>query len=95
METVVDDSEFIGEPEHDEMEVVYNVRNHVIVCSPNEMYYINKLAKLYKRYRKDNPSSVYELDEIWEYIMKNLPFKKKYLTDKITDLFRDNLEAFS
>jgi len=94
METIIDESEFIGEPEHDIDTVGYNIRNRVIFCTPNEMYYLTKLSKLYKMYSKDRLNTIDDMNEVWEYIMKNLPFKKKYLTDNIINLFNDNLESF-
>lgn len=95
METILDDDEFIGEPEHDQEVVGYTIRNRVIFCTPNEMYYLKKLSKLYKYYIKDNPGSIDDLDEVWDWMMEHLPFKKKYLTDNIIKLFKNNLEAFS
>lgn len=95
METIINDDEFIGEPEHDTEVVAYTVRNNVIFCTPNEMYHLKKLSKLYKYYIKDNPGDIDDIDEVWDYIMENLPFKKKYLTDNIINLFKNNLEAFS
>ena len=95
METIINDDEFIGEPEHDTEVVAYTVRNHVIFCTPNEMYYLKKLSKLYKYYIKDNPGSIDDLEEVWDWMMENLPFKKKYLTDSIINLFKNNLEAFT
>jgi len=95
METVLSDDEFIGEPEHDIEVVAYTIRNSVIFCTPNEMYYLKKLSKLYKYYIKDRPNSIDDIDEIWDFMMDNIPFKKKYLTDNIINLFKNNLEAFS
>jgi hypothetical protein len=95
METIINDDEFIGEPEHDNEVIAYNIRNRVIFCTPNEMYYLKKLSKLYKYYIKDNPGDIDDIDEVWDFIMENLPFKKKYLTDTIIDLFKNNLEVFS
>ena len=59
------------------------------------MYYLKKLQKVYHRYLKENPSSIDDVDEVWDYIMDNLPFSKKLLTERMIDLFKDNLEAFS
>ena len=95
METILDESEFIGEPEHDHEIVAYTIRNSIIFCTPNEMYYLRKLSKLYKAYNKDRLNSIDDITEIWDYIIENLPFKKKYLTDNIINLFQNNLEAFS
>lgn len=95
METIINDDEFIGEAEHDTEVVAYTIRNSVIFCTANEMYHLKKLTKLYKYYIKDNPGGIDDIDEVWDYIMANLPFKKKYLTDSIVDLFKNNLEAFS
>lgn len=94
METILDDDEYLGEPEHNEV-VAYPIKNHIIFCTPNEMYYLKKLSKVYKYYIMDHPNSIDDINEVWEYIMENLPFKKKHLTDTIIDLFRNNLEVFS
>ena len=95
METIIDDSNYIGEPEHMTEVVGYKVGNSMIFCTPDEMYYLNKMHEVYKRYMKENPNSIDDVDEVWDYIMENLPFKKKDLTDNIINLFKDNLEAFS
>jgi hypothetical protein len=95
METIFDESEFIGEPEHDDEIVAYNLRNSVIFCTPNEMYYLNKLSKVYKYYIRERPNAIYDIDEVWDYCMENLPFKKKHLTDNIINLFKNNLESFT
>ena len=94
METIIDDSEFIGEPEHDTEIVGHTIRNRVIFCTPNEMYYLRKLSKLYKFYIKEHPNTIDDMDEVWDYILGNIPFKKKYLTDNIINLFKNNLEVF-
>lgn len=95
METIIDEDEYIGEPEHQTETVGYVVGNTNIFCTPDEMYYLKKLHKVYKKYIKENPNQIDDVDELWDYIMENLPFKKKNLTDNIIKLFKDNLEAFS
>lgn len=95
METIIDEDEYIGEPEHTREIVGYKVGNAMIFCTPDEMYYLLKLQKVYKKYIKKNPDSIDDLDDAWDYIMENLPFKKKELTENIMNLFRNNLEAFS
>jgi hypothetical protein len=95
METIFDDSEFIGEPEDDSSIVGYTIRNSTIFCTPNEMYYLKKLSKVYKRYKLDNPNAYYDIDEVWEYCLNNLPFKKKHLSENIVKIFKNNLEAFT
>ena len=94
METVIDDDEFIGEPEHDEMTVAYELKNRTLICTVNELYYLKKLGKLYRKWLKERPNTIDDSDELMDYIMKNLPFKKKYLTDNILNMFKDNLEGF-
>ena len=94
METIIDDSEQIGEPEDDEEVIGYKVGTAMIFCTPNEWYYLRKLRKVYKRYIRENPNQIDDMDELWDYIITNLPFKKKDLTDNITRLFLDNLDAF-
>ena len=95
METIIDDDEYIGEPEHLNETVGYELGNSTIFCTVEEMYYLKKLRKVYKRYLRDNPSSIDDTDEVWAYILEHLPFKKKFLTDNIISLFKDNMEAFS
>lgn len=94
METIIDDDEQIGEPEDDEEIIGYKVGTSVIFCTPNEWYYLKKLRKVYKRYIKEHPNEIDDMDELWEYILDNLPFKKKDLTDNIMKLFLDNIDAF-
>lgn len=95
METIVDEDEYIVEPEHETEIVGYRVGNEVIFCTPDEMYYLMKLRKVYRRYMKQNPDCFDDLDEAWSYVLDNLPFKKKELTENIINLFKNNLEAFS
>ena len=98
METILDDANYIGTKEHDEELVGYSIYNKTIFCTPNEWYYLDKLGKLYKRYRKENPGNIDEITDIWDYIYKNfksVDLKKKDLTDNIIKLFNDNIEAFS
>jgi hypothetical protein len=92
MKTVYDEDEFIGEPEHDTEIVQYDLNNNVtLFCTPNEMYYLKKLNKIYKRYLKETPNTLYDINEIWDYVIKNITFKKKYLTDNIINLFKTHL----
>lgn len=95
METIINEDEYIGEAEHTNETVGYVVGNSTIFCTPDEMYYLKKIHKVYKRYMKENPNQIDEVDEVWDYILENLPFKKKYLTENIINLFKNNLEAFS
>jgi len=95
MKTIIDDSEFIGEPEHAEEEVGINLGSAVIFCTREEEYYLRKLQKVYKRYLKENPNQIDDMDELWDYILEHLPFKKKHLTDNIVKIFKDNLDIFS
>lgn len=94
METIFDEDEFIGEPEYADTTIGYEVGNTTIFCTIDEMYYLKKLQKVYKRYLKEHPKTIDDADEVWDYIMEHLPFKKKHLTDHIIELFRNNLEAF-
>lgn len=95
METIFDEDEYIGEPEHETEVIGYTIGNSVIFCTINEMYYLKKMHKVYKRYIKENPNTIDDMDELWDYMMENLPFKKKYLTDNIVNMFKNNIEAFS
>ena len=92
---IIDEDEYIGEAEHQTETVCYTIGNTNIFCTPDEMYYLKKLHKTYKKYMKENPNQIDDVDEVWDYIMDNLPFKKKNLTQNIIDLFKNNLEAFS
>ena len=95
IETIIDEDEFIGEPEHMNDNIGFQVGDRTIFCSTNDMYYLKKLQKTYHRYLKENPGNIDDVDEVWDYIMDNLPFKKKYLTDTIINIFKNNIEAFS
>ena len=95
METIIDEDEYIGEPEHLDDNVGYLVGDTTIFCTTEEMYYLKKLRRVYHRYLKEYPNNIDDIDEVWDYIIDNLPFKKKYLTDNIISLFKNNIEAFS
>jgi len=95
METIIDEDEYIGEAEHDEDSVGFVVGNSTIFCTSNEMYHLKKLGKIYRRYLKENPGDIDDVDEVWDYVVENLPFKKKYLTDNIINLFKTHLEDFA
>lgn len=95
METIIDESEFIGEPEHESEIVGYQVGDATIFCSPNEMYYLMKMHKVYRYYLIDHPNTIDDFDEVWDFIIENLPFKKKYLTENIINIFKNNFDAFS
>lgn len=94
-QTIINEDNYIGEPEHMTEVVGYQVGDSMLFCTPNEMYYLNKMHAVYKRYMKDNPNTIDDIEDIWEYIMDNLPFDKEDLTDNIIKLFKDNIEAFS
>lgn len=95
METILDDEEYVGEPEHQEETVEYQLGHTTIFCTIDEMYYLKKMRKVYKRYLKENPCTIDDVDEVWAYIMEHLPFKKKHLTDNIVSMFKDHIEAFT
>lgn len=95
METIIDEDEYISEPEHQTEIIGFNINGSVIFCTTDEMYYLNKMRLVYKRYIKENPTDIDDVDEVWDYILENLPFKKKHLTDNIVKLFRNNLEVFA
>lgn len=95
METIINEDDYIGEPEHSSEIVGYKVGNAMIFCTPDEMYYLIKLKGVYRYYIKEHPNDIDDLDEVWDYIIEHLPFKKKLLTDNIINLFKNNLDAFS
>lgn len=93
-ETILDEDEYIGEPEFDHEVIAHRIKNRIIFCTANEMYYLKKLKKVYRRYKKDQPDDIFDFDDAWSYMLENLPFKKKHLTDNIIKLFKNNLEVF-
>lgn len=95
METIIGDTDQIGEAEDNETVNCYTFRNNVIFCTSEEMYRIKKLAKLYKHYLKDHPMDIVDFDEVWDYILEHLPFKKKHLTENVVKLFKNNLEVLT
>lgn len=95
METIIDEDEYIGEPEHLTDNVGFQVGDTTIFCSTDEMYYLKKLQKTYHKYLKKYPGNIDDVDEVWDYIMEHLSFPKKCLTENIIELFRSNMEAFS
>lgn len=94
MQTIVSEDEYIGEPEHTTEVVGFPIKNRIIFCTPNEMYYLKKLSKLYKKYIKRKENTIDDFELAWEWIMENLTFKKKHLTEEIINLFKNNIEAF-
>lgn len=95
METILNDDEFIGEPEHSSEIISFDIKDATIFCTADEMYYLKKIQKTYRKYLKENPNTIDDIDDMWEYVLEHLPFKKKHLTDNIINLFKDNLESFS
>ena len=95
METVHDEDEFIIEPEHREEIVELKVGHAYIMCTVEEKYYLKKLHKVYKKYMKEHPNRIANIDDVMEYIMEHLPFKKKYLTEHIVEIFKNNLTHFA
>lgn len=95
MKTVISEDDYIGEKEHLEEVVGYEIGDDVIFCTIDEMYYLKKIHKVYRRYLKDHPNTIDDIDDVWDYILENLPFKKKYLTENIIKTFKDHIEAFA
>ena len=96
METIDDEDEFIGEPEHMATTVEYRVGKGSIFCTEDEKYYLRKLHKTYSKYLHEYMNAIDDdVDEVWDWILEHLPFKKKYLTDNIIKLFKDNIEIFA
>ena len=46
METIIDEDEFVGEAEHLDDNVGFQVGDSMIFCSTEEMYYLKKLQKV-------------------------------------------------
>lgn len=95
METIIDEDEYIGEPEHFSDSIGFQVGDKTIFCSTEEMYYLKKMQRVYKKYIAKYPGNIDDVDEVWDYIVENLPFSKKHLTEHIIDMFRSNLDAFA
>lgn len=93
--TIFDEDEFIGEKEDKETVIELNIGHATIFCTIEESYYLNKLIKIYSKFMKENPDRIYEKYEIWDYIYEHLPFKKKHLTDKIIQIFDNNIFDFT
>ena len=94
METIHDDSEYIRESDHNEI-VGYTFGANILFCTPNDMYLLKKLIKVYKRYKKEHPYGVYDIDDVWDYTLENLPFDKEELNEDIINLFKNNLTLFN
>ena len=47
-----------------------------------------------KQYIKENPLVAIDVDDVWEYIQKNIKFDKSELTDNIVKLFKNNIDIF-
>ena len=95
METITDEDEFIGETEHTCDTIEYKVGKGSIFCTTMQMYYLKKLHKTFSRYIRKNRNAIDDIDDIWEYMLEHLPFKKKHLTDDIIKIFKDNILLFS
>ena len=95
METITDEDEFIGEPEHLCDIIEYKVGKGSIFCTTMQMYYLKKMHKTFSKYIRKHPNTIDDIDDIWDYMVENLPFKKKFLTDDIIRIFKDNIQLFS
>ena len=94
METVDNDDNFIGEPEHETEIVTFAVGTDNIQCTTEQMYYLRKINKVYQQWLKEHPNLLDEPEEVWDYIIDNLPFKRKYLTEEIMNIFKSHMQAF-
>lgn len=96
METVYDDNERIAELDECNEVVPYEVGDTTIYCTMDEKYYLHRIHMIYRRYLKEHPNQIDEdITDVWEFIINNLTFKKKYLTDNIREIFNENIVAFS
>ena len=94
MSTVFDEDEWISDGTENEL-IGYKLKQEILFCTMDEMYYLKKLKKVYKRYQKESPNNIDDTELAWDYIMEHLPFKKKFLTDNIVKLFKNNIQLFS
>ena len=94
MQTIINEDEFIGEPEHSQETIGFKVGDETIFCTIEEMYYLTKMRKVFKRFLKENPDDIYDTEEAWDYVLEHLPFKKKHLTENIINTFKDHMESF-
>lgn len=88
-----DEREPIGEEDDDEL-LIHKVKNRLIFATNKEIFYVKKLAKAYKRLLKDKQNIILDDEELWDELMANLPFKKKYLTEDVLNIFIRNREVF-
>lgn len=95
VETIIDDDEYIAENDKNNEIIAYQVGNTTITCTMDQKYYLSKIYKIYRRYLKDNPNTIDNIDDVWDYITDHLTFKKKHLTKEIKDIFFTNINAFS
>lgn len=96
MQTIDDEDEFIGQAEDEEIVNEYRFGDATILCTKAEYYYLNKLIKTYVIWMKLHPHEIgNDYDEMMEWVMDNIPFKKKHLTDNIVQLFKNNLSKFA
>lgn len=91
MYTVDNDMNFIGEGPHLTEVIGYQVGHATIFCTRDQMYYLNKLNDIYGMYIKQHPDEIDQIEDVWDYIVDHLTFKKKYLTDELKDLFVSNM----
>ena len=94
METIINEDNFICEPEHSSELAAFTVGTDEIMCTIEQMYYLKKLNKVYQRWIREHPNQIDDTDEVWEFILDNLPFKRKLLTNDIIDIFKSHMNAF-
>jgi hypothetical protein len=94
METIYDDKEYIMENEESNEINAFNINNATIFCTVNDMYYLKKIMKHYKRFLKETKCITVDPDEAWEYIMKHLDLDKKKIPENVEKLFKNNIEIF-
>jgi hypothetical protein len=95
IKTIINDEDYIGQPEDDQEVFEYTIKNRTILCTANEMYYLKKLAKTYKRYVRNHQNMIIDFADAWDYVLENLPFKKKKLSSDIVEIFKRNLDILT
>lgn len=94
MECIDENAETIGFPEDATTMIAYELQDYTVMCTVEEMHQLKRIHRVYRRFLKENPSVVSDVDETWDYIIEHLPFKKKELLPNIPKIFKEAIEYF-